>query len=85
MARRASELTGIEVKQMLFENLLEAPLHKRYDAIWCCSSWLHLERNVLPPVLAVLLDALVSGGVMYLSPSNTESRTGSRMAAGSRI
>lgn len=67
MARRASDLTGISVQQMMFEDLLESPLRKRYDAIWCCASLLHLERNVLPKVLETLLNALVPAGVMYVS------------------
>lgn len=67
MVRRASEFTGIPVRQMLFEDLVRTPLQKRYDAIWCCASLLHVERNLLPSVLAALLELLVPGGVMYLS------------------
>lgn len=67
MARRASALTGITVKQMFFEELLHTSLERPYDAIWCCASLLHVKRDILPPVLAALLSTLEPGGVMYLS------------------
>lgn len=67
MARRASALTDITVKQMFFEELLHTSLGRRYDAIWCCASLLHVRRDILPSVLAALLSALEPGGVMYLS------------------
>jgi SAM-dependent methyltransferase len=67
MARRASALAGIPVSQMMFEELLEAAPCGQYDGVWCCASLLHLDRNILPAVLAMLLNALVPGGAMYLS------------------
>ena len=67
MARRASGLTGITVRHMVFEDILTTSLRNQYDAVWCCASLLHLERNVLPAVLTALLDTLASGGLMYLS------------------
>lgn len=67
MARRASALTGIPVTQRLFEEMLKSPLPNRYDAIWCCASLLHLERDMLPPVLSALREALNPEGIMYLS------------------
>ena len=44
LCRMASELTGIPVKQMLFEDLSETEL---YDGIWACASILHLPRKEL--------------------------------------
>jgi SAM-dependent methyltransferase len=73
MVRRASGLTGIAVKHMVFEDILTAPLRNQYDAIWCCASLLHLERHLLPAVLTAMLDALVPGGIMYLSFKHGES------------
>lgn len=67
MVRRASELTGIKVKQLLFESMVETPLAAQYDAIWCCASLLHVERDALPSVMGALRGALTSGGIMYLS------------------
>lgn len=67
MVRRASALAGIPVSQMMFEELLEAAPHGQYDGVWCCASLLHLDRNILPAVLAMLVNALVPGGVMYMS------------------
>lgn len=69
---RASALTGITVKQMFFEELLRTSLGKQYDAIWCCASLLHISRDILPSVLAALLNTLEPGGVMYLSFKHRE-------------
>lgn len=73
MVHRARALTGIPVKQLLFEDLLKRPMQKRYDAIWCCASLLHVQRHALPPVLEALLDMLMPQGVMYLSFKHGES------------
>jgi SAM-dependent methyltransferase len=67
MARRASDLTGIAVRYLMFESLLETPLQTKYDGIWCCASLLHVERDALPSVMGALRDALVPGGSMYMS------------------
>jgi len=67
MVRRASALTGIEVRQLTFERLLETSLQNTYDAIWCCASLLHVERGTLPAVMRELCSALNPDGVMYAS------------------
>jgi SAM-dependent methyltransferase len=67
MSRRASALTGIEVRLRMFESLLDAPLRQKYDGVWCCASLLHVERDLLPSVMGALRDALEPGGTMYLS------------------
>ena len=67
MARRASALTGIEVRQLTFESLLDTPLPEKYDGIWCCASLLHVERDVLPPVMGALHRALAPDGLLYVS------------------
>ena len=64
LCKRASEYTGITVKQMLFQEL-EAK--EKYDGIWACSSILHLPKDELKGVLAKMADALVSDGVIYTS------------------
>lgn len=67
MAQRASTLAGINVRQLTFESLLDAPLPEKYDGIWCCASLLHVEREQLPPVMRTLAHTLAPGGIMYVS------------------
>ena len=47
LVRIASEYTGIEVRQMYFQNLDEK---EAYDGIWACSSILHLSYGELEDV-----------------------------------
>jgi SAM-dependent methyltransferase len=67
MVERASALTGIEVRQRMFESLLDTPLPEKYDGIWCCASLLHVERDALPSVMGALRRALAPNGSMYVS------------------
>ena len=64
MCKRASEITGIMVKHMLFDELAE---HNKYDAIWACSSILHLPYSELIVVLRKMLVALKDEGLIYTS------------------
>lgn len=64
LCKKASEFTGIEVRQMLFEELDET---EKYDGIWACSSILHLEKNALKDVLQKMKAALKPNGVIYTS------------------
>lgn len=64
LCRMASELTGIPVKQMLFESLSAV---EQYDGIWACASILHLPRKELMGVLKKISDALKTGGILYTS------------------
>lgn len=64
LCRRASALTGISVKQMLFEELSAI---EQYDGIWACSSILHLSRQKLIDVLHKISTALKQRGVLYTS------------------
>ena len=60
----AAEYTGIEVRNMLFQDLNEC---ERYDAIWACSSILHLPKNELKYVLQKMICALKPYGIIYTS------------------
>ena len=60
----ASQLTGIPVKHMLFQELDE---QKKYDGIWACSSILHLAKDELKNVMQRMLRALKDNGVIYTS------------------
>lgn len=64
LCKKASEFTGIEVKQMLFEELDET---EKYDGIWACSSILHLGKSALKDVLQKMKAALKPDGVIYTS------------------
>lgn len=64
LCRRASEYTGIYVKQMLFQDL---DASEKYDGIWACSSILHLDKKALKDVLKRMATALKAEGVTYTS------------------
>ena len=64
LCRMATELTGIQVKQMMFEELSTV---EQYDGIWACASILHLPRKELGGILQKISDALKPGGVLYPS------------------
>lgn len=64
MCHAASELTGLPVRQMLFQELNEK---EKYDGIWACSSILHLSRTALKNVLVKMCMALKDGGIAYSS------------------
>lgn len=64
LCKLASDYTGIEVKHMLFEELQET---KKYDAIWACSSILHLPYADLVDVMKKIVTALKDNGLIYTS------------------
>lgn len=64
LCKLASEYTGIEVKNMYFQDLQEV---ERYDAIWACSSILHLPYAELVEVLQKMVIALKDKGLVYTS------------------
>ena len=64
LCKFASELSGIEVKQMFFEELSEI---ETYDGIWACSSILHLPYAELKDVMQKMIRAVKSGGIIYTS------------------
>ena len=64
LCKFASELSGIEVKQMFFEELSE---FETFDGIWACSSILHLPYAELKDVMQKMIRAVKSGGIIYTS------------------
>lgn len=64
LCKLASKYTGIEVKNMLFQELNEI---EQYDAIWACASILHLPINELEVVLQKMITALKTNGIIYTS------------------
>lgn len=69
ICKLASEYTGIEVKQMRFQDLEEV---NRYNGIWACASILHLCKEELLSVINKMLIALKDNGVIYISFKNSE-------------
>ena len=64
LCKLASIYTGIEVKHMLFQDLQEVD---KYDAIWACSSILHLPYADLVDVMRKMVTALKDNGLIYTS------------------
>lgn len=64
MCRQASKYLGQEVQCRWFEEIDERNV---YDGIWACASLLHVPYELLPKVIAKLVDSLVDGGVLYAS------------------
>ena len=64
ICRLASSFTGIEVQEMLFQELDDIDT---YDGIWACSSILHLPKNELLLVIRKMCNALKDTGVIYTS------------------
>ncbi len=64
LCKMSSQYTGIEVKQMLFQELAEI---EKYDGIWACSSILHLSKQELLSVFEKMVIALKKNGVIYTS------------------
>lgn len=64
LCKLASQYTGIEVRQMYFNELDERSV---YDGIWACSSILHVPSAELHEIFLRMKTALKTGGVMYTS------------------
>ena len=64
LCKLASSYTGIPVKNMLFQDLQEVD---KYDAIWACSSILHLPCAELVDVMKKMIIALKDNGLIYTS------------------
>ena len=64
LCKLASTYTSIPVKHMLFQDLQEV---NKYDAIWACSSILHLPYAELVDVMKKMATALKDNGLIYTS------------------
>ncbi len=64
LCKKASELTGIQVRHMYFQDL---DADSVYDGIWASASILHLTKAELEPVLHKIAAALKPGGVLFTS------------------
>jgi 2-polyprenyl-3-methyl-5-hydroxy-6-metoxy-1,4-benzoquinol methylase len=64
LCKLASDYTGISVKHMLFQELQEV---EKYDAIWACSSILHLSYAEFVDVMKKMVAAVKDKGLIYTS------------------
>ena len=64
LCKAASEFTGITVKHQLFQDWKS---ESKYNAIWACSSILHLNKQELKQVISNIRDALLPAGIFYTS------------------
>lgn len=64
LCKIASQYTGIQVKQMLFEEL---DVVEEYDGIWACASILHVKKNQLPDIIKRIANATKNDGIVYVS------------------
>lgn len=64
LCKLASGFTGIEVKNMFFQELAEVD---KYNGIWACSSILHLSIDELSDVVRKMVTALKADGIIYTS------------------
>ena len=64
LCKLASDYAGIRVKHMFFQDLQEV---EKYNAIWACSSILHLPYAELVDVMKKMVIALKDNGLIYTS------------------
>lgn len=64
MVRIATEVAGIPVKHMLFQELDE---ENKYDGIFACASILHVKKEELADVLQRMKKAVKEKGIIYVS------------------
>ena len=64
MCKLSSNYINQKVECMKFNELNDEEL---YDAIWACSSILHVSKKELPSILAKMIRALKPEGVIYMS------------------
>lgn len=64
LCKIASEYAGVQVRQMLFEELNAI---EEFDGVWACASILHVEKKMLPDIIKKIAIATKKGGVVYTS------------------
>jgi SAM-dependent methyltransferase len=64
LAALARAHTGLPVEVMTFA---EIPWREAFDGVWACASLLHVPRAELPEAVTRLRDALVPGGILWMS------------------
>ena len=64
LCKLASVFTGIEVKEMLFQDLDAVNIN---EGIWACASILHLPKKGLVAVFQKMCNAVKDNGTIYTS------------------
>lgn len=64
MVAVATRVSGQPVRQLDFLDLDD---RHAFDGIWCCASLLHVSEAQLPEVLARLVRAAKTGGILFMS------------------
>ncbi len=64
MCERAHELTGLDIRCVCFEDW---QADKKYDAVWACSSLLHLDDEDLIDIMNRVYACLKNDGIFYSS------------------
>ncbi|MDN5097589.1 class I SAM-dependent methyltransferase [Aliarcobacter butzleri] len=64
MVKSAKVLTGLDVKQIYFQDIKEI---NTYDAIWSCASLLHVAKDNIEIVFKKFITALKNDGIWYMS------------------
>jgi SAM-dependent methyltransferase len=79
MARRASVFSGHNCQVLAFD---EMDFEGVFDGIWACASLLHVPKAEIFKVMTLLIQALKSGGILYISLKEGE---GERIADDGRF
>ena len=64
LCKKASEYTGINVKNQFFQDINE---EEKYDGVWACASLLHVAYDELTDVFTRIRKALKTNGIFYMS------------------
>jgi SAM-dependent methyltransferase len=64
LAALATAHTGLPVEVMTFDQIA---WREAFDGVWACASLLHVPRAELPAAVTRLRDALVPGGMLWMS------------------
>jgi len=64
MVKRARKLTGLDVKQQLFQDI---EFNNELDAIWSCASLLHVPKDDMDEVFKKFIKALKPNAIWYMS------------------
>ena len=64
LCKIATEYSGVQVKNMFFEDLDE---ENKYDGIWACASILHVEKKNLNDIFKKMTRAIKDNGILYTS------------------
>ncbi len=75
MVKCASKLMGQSAVQMKFEDVT---FSNEFDGIWACASLLHVKKENFVSTLNILVNALKSSGVIYVSLKQSESNVPAR-------